>query len=82
MTLRIELDALRREIEALRRDRAEETRSAVDQTRHGVEKQLAEIDNLVKSMLDEAEETVAEHPVASVAGALALGILIGRLTAH
>jgi ElaB/YqjD/DUF883 family membrane-anchored ribosome-binding protein len=33
-------------------------------------------------MLDEAEETVTEHPVATVAGALALGIVIGRITAR
>ena len=82
MTLRNELDALRREIEALRGERSPESTSAAEQTGHGIEKQLGELEQLVRSMLDEAEETVAEHPAATVAGALALGIIIGRLTAR
>ena len=40
------------------------------------------LNRLVQDMLENAEETIAEHPVATVAGALALGIVIGRLTAH
>ena len=36
----------------------------------------------VQQMLEEAEEAMSEHPVATVAGALALGIVIGRLTAR
>jgi ElaB/YqjD/DUF883 family membrane-anchored ribosome-binding protein len=37
---------------------------------------------MVQQLLADAEETVAEHPVATVAGALALGLVIGRLTAR
>lgn len=44
--------------------------------------QLAELNRLVQQMLEEAEDTITEHPVATVAGALALGIVIGRLTAR
>jgi ElaB/YqjD/DUF883 family membrane-anchored ribosome-binding protein len=44
--------------------------------------QIAELNRLVQDMLESAEDTIAEHPVATVAGALALGIVIGRLTAH
>jgi ElaB/YqjD/DUF883 family membrane-anchored ribosome-binding protein len=44
--------------------------------------QIDELNRMVKSMLDEAETTVSDHPVATVAGALALGIVVGRLTAR
>ena len=44
--------------------------------------QFAELRQLVQDMLADAEDTVIEHPVATVAGALALGIVIGRLTAR
>jgi ElaB/YqjD/DUF883 family membrane-anchored ribosome-binding protein len=44
--------------------------------------QMAELNRLVHQMLEDAEETITEHPVATVAGALALGIVIGRLTAR
>jgi ElaB/YqjD/DUF883 family membrane-anchored ribosome-binding protein len=85
--IREELDALRAEIMALRH----KTESAG--TPHGdaepaggaaatLEHQITELNRLVKTMLDEAETTVIEHPVATVAGALALGIVIGRLTAR
>ncbi len=47
-----------------------------------MEHQIAELNKMVKKMLDDAETTVGDHPVATVAGALALGIVIGRLTAR
>ena len=47
-----------------------------------LKEQLAELNRLAQDMLEEAEDTITEHPVAAVAGALALGILIGRLTAR
>jgi ElaB/YqjD/DUF883 family membrane-anchored ribosome-binding protein len=47
-----------------------------------LEHQIGELNRMVKTMLDEAEGTVADHPVATVSGALALGIVIGRLTAR
>jgi hypothetical protein len=47
-----------------------------------LETRLGELSGLVRDMLDDAEESVANHPVATVAGALALGIVIGRLTAR
>jgi ElaB/YqjD/DUF883 family membrane-anchored ribosome-binding protein len=52
------------------------------QTATAFERQITELNRLVEAMLDEAEDSVAEHPVATVAGALALGIVIGRLTAR
>lgn len=80
MGLRAEIDALKAEIEALRGSarKAEEPGPPPS----GLEHQIAELNRLVTAMLDEAETTVAEHPVATVAGALALGIVIGRLTAR
>lgn len=47
-----------------------------------LENQIGELNKMVKKMLDDAETTVSDHPAATVAGALALGIVIGRLTAR
>jgi len=84
-TLRAELDELRAELARMR----EAPRMAKDEAHHapdaegaGLGDQLAELNGLVQQMLDEAEETITDHPVATVAGALALGIVIGRLTAR
>lgn len=76
-TLRAELDTIRAELSRLRQQASPSEGEAGPLT-----EQLAELNRLVKDMLADAEETVAEHPVATVAGALALGILIGRLTAR
>jgi hypothetical protein len=43
--------------------------------------EIGELTGLVQDMLADAEKTMSRHPVATVAGALALGIVIGRLTA-
>jgi ElaB/YqjD/DUF883 family membrane-anchored ribosome-binding protein len=84
-SLRQELDDLRAEFEALRKESPPSTSHPRDETapagHTGLEHQIAELNRLVQMMLDEAEETVTEHPVATVAGALALGIVIGRITA-
>jgi len=76
-TLRAELDTIRAELSRLRQQASPSEGEAGPLT-----EQLAELNRLVKDMLADAEEAVAEHPVATVAGALALGILIGRLTAR
>jgi ElaB/YqjD/DUF883 family membrane-anchored ribosome-binding protein len=88
-TLKAELDALRSELAQLRKPAAEpgeapgaEAESPAEALSAGLGAQLAELNTLVKQMLDEAEETITEHPVATVAAALALGIVIGRLTAR
>jgi ElaB/YqjD/DUF883 family membrane-anchored ribosome-binding protein len=82
--MRDELDQLRKEIEALRGavPAGGKTEAGVQSVVSHLEQQIAELQRLVQTMLDEAEDTVAEHPVATVAGALALGIVIGRLTAR
>lgn len=82
-TLRTELDEIRAELARLREARqqvAAEAAAAVQDT--GLGEQIAELNRLVKDVLEDAEDTIADHPVAAVAGALALGILIGRLTSH
>lgn len=76
-SLRAELDTIRAELSRLRQQASPSEGEAGPLT-----EQLAELNRLVKDMLADAEEAVAEHPVATVAGALALGILIGRLTAR
>jgi ElaB/YqjD/DUF883 family membrane-anchored ribosome-binding protein len=83
-----ELERLKAEIEALghepsiREPEAGTDKAAAAKRDHGIEQQIAELNGLVKDMLAEAETTMAAHPVATVAGALALGIVIGRLTAR
>lgn len=88
-SLRDEIAALRAEIEQLRDSKstagAEATKpGGDDQSRErpdDVPHLLGELGDLVQTMLDEAEESFTQHPVASVSAALALGIVIGRLTA-
>ena len=86
VSLRQELDELRAEFESWRKGSAQSASRLQDESASaestGLEHQIAELNRLVKMMLDEAEETVAEHPIATVAGALALGIVIGRITAR
>ncbi len=81
-SLREELEDLRSEFESLRRpDKDEEAAAAEAPHGNMIERQMAELNSMVQDMLDDAEQTVADHPKATVAGAIALGILIGRLTA-
>jgi ElaB/YqjD/DUF883 family membrane-anchored ribosome-binding protein len=82
MTWRAEIDAIRAEIARLREGRRASAEAAGHEGEGVLGEQFAELTRLVQHMLDDAEETVAEHPVAAVAGALALGIVIGRLTAR
>ena len=81
-TLRTELDEIRAELSRLRETRASEESAAAAAAAGGVGEQIAELNRLVQDMLENAEDTITEHPVATIAGALALGIVIGRLTAH
>ena len=85
-SLRQELDDLRAEFESWRKGSAPVASPDPDEAASadsaGWEHQIAELNRLVQMMLDEAEETVTGHPVATVAGALALGIVIGRITAR
>ena len=48
-----------------------------DEDRHIVE-QLQDLIATFKDYIEEAEHNIAEHPAASVVGALLVGILIGR----
>jgi len=80
-TLRAELDEIRAELSRMREAKAAPAGEAAA-PEGGMGEQMAELNRLVHEMLENAEETIAEHPVATVAGALALGIVIGRLTAH
>ncbi|MGB8818393.1 MAG: DUF883 C-terminal domain-containing protein [Rhizobiaceae bacterium] len=83
-TTREELEALRSEFESLRNVAKEPEAPAPpndEPTGNMIERQMTELNRMVQDMLDDAEQTVADHPKATVAGAIALGILIGRLTA-
>ena len=81
-TLRAEMDEIKAELARLREARGGSAGGGEAAAEGGMSEQIAELNRLVQDMLENAEETIAEHPVATVAGALALGIVIGRLTAH
>lgn len=84
-SIRSELDQLKAEVEALRAARKTEATSPPPDAAtapQGIEEQIRQLQALAEDMLSEAEETVAAHPVTSIAAALALGIVIGRLTAR
>jgi ElaB/YqjD/DUF883 family membrane-anchored ribosome-binding protein len=85
VSLREEIANLRAEFDASKKDNSRSTSTPAEDTnmrkpQEGIEHQIADLNRLVQTILDEAEETVSEHPVATVAGALAIGIVIGRLT--
>ena len=81
-TLRTELDEIKAELARMREAHTAPESEAAAGAAGGLHAQIAELNQLVQDMLENAEETITEHPVATVAGALALGIVIGRLTAH
>ncbi len=78
-TLRDELSELRAELAALRGSAGAKLDGAAAAVEGSVEAQLAELNALVKSTLEDAEDKISDHPVVAVAAALALGIVIGRL---
>jgi ElaB/YqjD/DUF883 family membrane-anchored ribosome-binding protein len=87
-SIREELAELKSEILAKRTKPEEsvipDTQSNVEgaKSESTIEHQIGELNKMVKTMLDDAETTVSDHPVATVAGALALGIVVGRLTSR
>src|SRR3990167_6027991 len=68
-------DELADTIEAIKEKVASGTDAAADE----IAEELAELRAVVGDYSNEAEKTVAAHPLASLAGALAIGFLIGRL---
>lgn len=68
-------DELAGTVEAIKRKLAEGADEAVGE----VSDQLNELRELVNEYSDKTEKTVATHPYATLAGAVALGYLIGRL---
>jgi hypothetical protein len=82
MTLKAEIDALRAELAKLRMAGEGSPAAGEGAGLDGPGSEIGELNRLVRKMLEDAEDTIAQHPVATVAGALALGIVIGRLTAR
>jgi ElaB/YqjD/DUF883 family membrane-anchored ribosome-binding protein len=80
-SVRAELEKLRQDIEAIRGGNSENEQAPAEAEEHkGLAAQLKQLQQMVQDTLDGADETVADHPRAAIAGALALGIVIGRLT--
>ena len=86
-----ELKSLREELSASQKERAAASAPAVAreatvpeppaQTREENEllERVHEFADEIKTLFDEAEQSVSAHPTQSVVGALLVGILIGRL---
>ena len=92
MDIRKKLDELRAEILALRNGTCKTDKSVPpaeeiggtksESTLQQLEHQIGELNQMVVDVLNDAETTATQHPIAALAGALALGIVIGRVTAH
>jgi len=83
--LRAEVEALRREIAAMRAERAAggsgEARDhgGSESSATGLNEQLRILAHEISAFAEEAEKGMLNHRLASVVGALILGILIGRM---
>jgi hypothetical protein len=91
--LRAEVEALRREIAAMRAERAAggggggggsgggEARdhAGSESSATGLNEQLRILAHEISAFAEEAEKGIVNHRLASVVGALILGILIGRM---
>ena len=80
--LRAEIEALRREIAGLRTERKtkiEPEEAAAESAADNLMDQMRTLAQEVSAFAEETEKGVLNHPLTSVLGALALGILIGRL---
>ena len=80
--LRAEIEALRREIAGLRTERKtkiEPEEAAAESAADNLMDQMRTLAQEVSAFAEETEKGVVNHPLASVLGALVLGILVGRL---
>lgn len=85
MSIRAELDELRAELDALKTARpvpSPEGAVPPPGAEQGLDAPLRHLMQLAEDMLEDAEDTVVTHPKAAIAGALALGLVIGRLSAR
>jgi ElaB/YqjD/DUF883 family membrane-anchored ribosome-binding protein len=87
--LKRDIDALRAELDALKaagEKAAHAAEDVLEETAPGVmgylEREAKDLADIVSQMIEDAEHSVKEHPGAAIAGAIALGIVIGRLTAR
>jgi tRNA U34 5-carboxymethylaminomethyl modifying GTPase MnmE/TrmE len=80
--LRAEIEALRREIAGLRSERKttiDPEEAAAESVTDNLMEQMRTLAQEISAFTEETEKGVVNHPLASVLGALVLGILIGRL---
>lgn len=88
------VDELRRQAETLKanqRSRARKVRTEKTGARNvpdfeawepfeGVEDTIEDLENAMHQISEMTEDRIAQHPIASVAAAFAIGVLVGRLT--
>jgi hypothetical protein len=83
--LRAEVEALRREIAAMRAERAADGggeakgHAGAESSAVSLNEQLRVLAHEISAFAEEAEKGIVNHRLASVVGALILGILIGRI---
>jgi len=75
--LHAEIETLRREVAALRTERA--GAGAAETRRDGLVDQLQLLAKELTNLTEDIEQTLTTHPLTSIVGALALGMVIGRL---
>lgn len=74
-----ELDALKQDVAVLRQQAQDATRPHLASA---IASEFVDLRGLVEDILKHAEGDMSDHPIAAVAGSLALGILIGRMLAR
>jgi hypothetical protein len=75
-TVRAELGDLQSQ---LRRSEGQDTEHAEQPARHETDRIFAELESGLTKAGEEAEELVAAHPLAAVAAAFLLGLVVGRI---
>lgn len=85
--LRAEIDAIKAKKEPLGEAAAEAANKATESARKGLSDMIAqatetidELHNRFNETTHNAEETVSQHPLATLASAFLLGLVIGRIT--
>jgi ElaB/YqjD/DUF883 family membrane-anchored ribosome-binding protein len=80
--LRAEIEALRREIAGLhgeRKTKIDPEEDATESIADNLVDQMRTLAQEISAFAEETEKGVVNHPLASVLGALVLGVLIGRM---
>jgi len=76
-TIEEQLAALRKEVEALRAGKAEPPKDEEP----SLKDQIGDLNAALRGYIDDVESGATRHPLAAVAAAFAIGLLVGRIIA-